>query len=54
MTDIRRALEEEEENLEAVSECSFVEVHDSHRAALKINQKIAQSNILDKGQFMNS
>ena len=52
ITDIRKALEEEE-NFDNVSNCSFLE-EDPDMAAKKINQQIAQSNILDKGQFLTS
>ena len=52
ITDLRRALDEEE-NFENVSNCSFIE-DDDQTAAKKINQQIAQSNILDQGQFLAS
>ena len=45
MTEIRRALQEEEEVLDNISNCSFID----EDGARKINMQIIQSNILDKG-----
>ena len=50
LSDLRVALNEEEEYFDNISNCSFVEGTE----AKQINQQIAISNVLDKGQFLAS